>query len=263
MAQAEVEAFRNKLLTKIQGEKAAQEVIIQAIESWTGHSVNGIGQIPMVRNGEHVGYFSTPLASMMSPSHDAREVAREVWAENTPTIRSRRTAYQKLLGTLEAVANQIADMDIETRSHIFSLKETNPTGLEEKLVLAMGSVASVAIAAKVLAVELQEAITRCDDVLVSRSSGRGRPRQEARYRLAEGFAKIFAKATGDRPTYSEDENGLHGKFTPALRELFDAVGWEDSDLSGPATAACAAVNEADLEIGRNSSLGGILGLPPY
>lgn len=254
-SRAEAQAFKDELEIKVQGEKAAHEVIIRAVETWTGHPINSFGQLPMVRDGEHVGYMSTRLASMMYPLHDVTKVAREVWAEKTPTIRSRRNAYQKLFDTLESALNQIGEMNTDAIVNLPSTKKSDPANLEEKLVLAMGSKKSVIIGSSFLTAELQEAIGHCDTILASRSSGRGRPREEAKYKVAQGFAKIYAKVTGERPTYSEDENGLHGRFTPALRKLFDAIGWDGVDLAGPANAACQSVEKEDLDFKKNSTLG--------
>jgi hypothetical protein len=84
---------------------------------------------------------------------------------------------------------------------------------------------------------------------------RGRSRNEAAYAVALELARLYAKVTGKRPTYAEGADGLSGEYTPALRNVFDALGWKKTNLRGPAEAARDAITEGDLEYAVNRLLG--------
>lgn len=259
-------AFYTEVGAKAQGEKAAKVAIIQAVKEWTGHPVKG-GKLPISRNGCFVHYEPSLLFSSAQPHVDA--IAKEVWAEKTSEIRARLKKFQTLMKDASSLTENLGALSIADKARLRptsidvtfeNIEAKGREHLEKNIIKSIGSVNSTLTSCQVLIAELEDAIARCKAELGNRQEKAGRPRDEAKYKVAEGFAVLFAKVTGEKPTFSQDPNGYHGKFTPALRDLFDAIGWESTDLEAPATAACKAVRMEDIDAPINKTLGGLLGL---
>ena len=82
------------------------------------------------------------------------------------------------------------------------------------------------------------------------SKGAGRAKDEAAHRVAMEAAKLYAKVTGSKPTYSEGPSGVSGKYTPFLRDVYDAFGWTERSLRTGAEAAISALEPSDFEYAR-------------
>lgn len=253
-----------KLAKKFQGEKSALEVIYSAAEKWTGHPASRDTGLPIVRNGEVVGWISGDgLLGQTSPT--AESVAKAVWIEATEDLKKRLKAYKKFQKQLEDFAQTFNALSDDQTAHIYrdrKLYEVNTGSLEEKIIDTIGPTKAMTSCIGSLQTALKDSAERCEAELASRpvNQGPGQSRNEERHQAAIALAKLYARMTGERPTYSQDKNGLHGPFTPILKEVFVALGWPEADLSGPADSARNSISDEDMDYGTNTPMGGILSL---
>jgi len=169
-----------------------------------------------------------------------------------------RNGLEAIRNTLGALEEQIDSLGV--RNLAWLLLEREPpkgAGPAERVVCAIGYLEALLISARGVARSVEKSLEVHGEQLGSKERQRGRPRIEARYRVALEFARLFARITGERPTYADGKHGPSGKFTPALRELFESLGWPEADISGPAKEARDAITDEDLRTPEIAQRGGI------
>lgn len=262
------EDVRAKVLKRIEGENAARQSIIRSVEKWTGHRVDERGRVPVVRNGVLIGhninFLSSVYNSTFSPVSDPIGiVTKGVWAEDTKTLKERLIQYRKLRAAIMSALDELAEMPLENLWGIRDGSAPLTQEIEDKVLFSIGYKESFKASTFGFLRDLAQAIERTQIELDKRPSSRGRPRNEARHLVAKELAALFVYTTGEKPTYSSGPSGYSGKFTPALDELFSALGWE-ADLEGPAKVAIEAVlpelDKQRINAEPKGILGGLLGL---
>lgn len=257
----EIEAEVRAHSEKLQAINQADEVVLSAVRKWTGQDVGTDDPIPIVRGGRQVATLRNtlltgrPIARVSSASlieHKA-EIDRKI-----EHLKAVEAASLALIEVFESMSHMDRGM-LEAGQGIYSenaLRAGRPP-LAERLIGEVGLVTSAFIAARALAANSVEEINKLQEELQQRSSKPGRPRNEAAHAVARELALLYAKVTGKKPTYSEGVSGLSGDYTPALRDVFDALGWKSTSLRGPAEAAIAAISEDDMRY-EETAIGGLL-----
>lgn len=226
----------------------AEGAIRTAIRNWSGgHEADAEG-LPVLREGKvyrHSVAFTDPVKSVLSASVTPSD----------PEKKKREERLERIAAAALSVVDAIVELPPEERSYIRCSEI--PPSIEGRVVNALGSDIALVQAAYQTAIAARQSIALQRKVWGGAKRKRGAPRHEAAYAVARELAKIYAKITGRPPTYSEDENGLSGEFTPVLRDVFDALGWQGRQLRGPATAAIKSVTEADLAFTAPMPFGGL------
>jgi len=269
VAKALIEAkIRSDIGAEVRSITEKQQAIIRAeaainseIGRWTGTDVGTGHTVPIVRDGKQVG---TLPGTILSGSAAAKIAALSLLDPKAEVDR-KRAASNRVADAARALIDALGDMTwadragLEMRFGAFSENALrgDQLSLQERVIREIGIVESSIIAAKALITKVEKQVQD----LKGPKSGRGRPKNEAAHAVARELALLYAKVTGKRPTYSESPDGLSGAFTPALRRVFDALGWSATALKGPAEAAVAAVTEADLQYER-IGLGGLFSSLP-
>lgn len=134
---------------------------------------------------------------------------------------------------------------IKSAKRLSKREKTKPTSVEANVIEALGATTACHTALEMVLdgiVSLKNLKAR---QLATYPKGPGRPRIEKHYAVARELAEIYNLMTGETPTFSQSGALLHGRFTPALRCVFDTLGWNEIDLSGPAEAAVAKFKSTD------------------
>lgn len=238
--------------------KQANAVIIRSVEAWTGFSQNPQGQLPVVRGGSLVAYLTNQNALAGDPISN---VTFGFYAKSNNELKASIRVLKNLKKSLSDFLEAAGTADFDTvrmlQSHGSSFP--NDDKLEARMIFAIGHWEAAVISTTSLLEQVDKRLELIEYFLSERPSGQGRPRFEPRYAVARNFARLFAKVTGETPTYSEGRDGLSGKFTPALRALFDALEWDGADLEGPAKAAIDALEPDDYLPPQSHVMGGLLG----
>ncbi|MBZ0129633.1 MAG: hypothetical protein K8F59_11005 [Rhodobacteraceae bacterium] len=256
--EAEMKAHAEKHHAVIQ----AVEVIYEAVTNWTGIEVTPSERIPIIRNGKRVGELPQSLFAI----NPVREVAEASLVEDTGELKRKLDNLRAVFETSEALAKALGKMTFSERSKldVHGLRNRNDLqlepSLEARIIHEIGLTFTTFLSSKALFDGAKKEIEELESKLRDRNLGRGRPRNEAAHSVAQKLAQLYAKVTGRRPTYSAGPDGFHGEFTPALRKVFDTLGWSETDLSGPAQKAIESIDESVLMYGENNpaSLNSIL-----
>lgn len=257
-ARHKIEAEARLLAEKEQAITRANEEIYSEIGRWTGIAVGPDGYIPIIRNGKQVGTLPQTILTG-SPVEKVTAASR---IEHKSEIERKISALQSVIvssaGLIEALGNMtyLDRAGLEARRW-WARNSLRGEGapLDERLLQEIGWVNSAAIAARALSTTAETQLGELQEELTKREVKPGRPRNEAAHAVARELALLYAKITGKRPTYAEGADGLSGDYTPALRNVFDALGWKKTGLRGPAQAAIEAVTEADLKYEEIKPLG--------
>lgn len=257
--------FADEVSKKAQREIAARAAIIRSIEKWTGYVPNEMGWVPLVRHGKFIGYEEGVNYLDVGHADRIKRVTFGVWSEDRKTLQLRLEHYKKLRDALGDVLRNIADMSDENVLRIPMGEYPSQDDIHAKLLFSIGYISATWRASIKLSENLNKAIGALEHKLGEHRSTRGRPRSAERYDVAREFALLFQHITGERPTYSKGRDGFSGKFTPALADLFKAIGWQSSNLEGPAKAACEAAKAKEIWHPKNRQptglLGGLFSLP--
>lgn len=271
-ATKEIEAEARALQEKEHAIKRAEEAILAAIQRWTGEEIQLGEPLPRFRGGARVG---TIFAGFFSPN-PIREVVNAARIEERSEIERKIAEYKRLKEAADAMHEAFVGMgyfqrlelqsttigEIDSRQNGADQGRRDQLPLKVRLIHEIGLISSAGIANNELALRARAKIEELEGKLKQRKgTKKGRPRNEAAYAVALGLAKLYAQVTGDRPTYSAGVDGLSGRYTPALREVFDALGWTEINLRGPAEGAIAEISNADLEYEENT-IGGLLSAWP-
>lgn len=243
----------------------AEEVIYAAISNWTGIKVTRGDSIPIVRDDRKVGELRDNPHTVLSRC-PVEHIAK---ASMTVQKKELKRKIKALKGVKKTTVALIEALGVMTNTDRFQLETSTWPAMnvlrdrivpsKERLIREIGLVNSAQISAIAL---FKTATTQLDEVQVELEKHevkRGPHKNEAAYAVALELARLYAKITGKRPTYSEDTSQkpivYGGEFTPELRAVFDALGWEFG-LRGPATEAIKAITETDLQY-EEIRLGGL------
>lgn len=238
----------------------AEAIIYSEVSRWVGFEVPNGGLVPIVRNGNRVGQL--PATVLGNP---ARRVAEAVLVEGKGEIQRKKQHYSAIFegcrGTLRALfdANMIDRIDLEVSARLHASKDTGEgrAALETRIIREIGIIEASTISLFALLEATSAEIERLESKLEAIKTGtRGAPRNESAYAVALELAQLYAKVTGKRPTYAEGRDGLSGEYTPALRNVYDALGLSVG-LRGPATTARDAITDDDMRYETNH-LSGLL-----
>lgn len=238
----------------------AKRVIYSAVSDWIGETVTEGSDVPIVRDGKTVGYLPKDLFG----SDQVEKVTSASKTESKREFENKVERFAKVTAAADALMNSLNKLSHLERATLnygpfeFSRKTNLP--VEERIVREIGYLYSALIACSSLKSQSETAQKDALRELEIRRTGVGRPRNYAAYAVALELARLYAKVTGKRPTYSEDPNGVSGEYTPALRDVFDSLGWGDISLSGPAEAAKSMITDEDLDHPKIGPMGGITGL---
>lgn len=258
-AKSDVET--SKLFEKEQSIIDTRAVIYSAIGNWIGEKIEEGGVIPIVRNGETVG----TLPQTIFGDGPVEQVTAASKADYKTDLKNKAERIAKTAGDAEVLMNSLLEMTGQERTGLdfgpFEFFGNSYEPLEVRIIKEIGYVRSALIACSMIKSEAEVMQKSALAGLKGRETRPGRPRNEAAYAVALELARLYAKVTGRRPTYSEDPNGVSGEYTPALRDVFDSLGWSDITLSGPAEAAKKKITDEDLDHPRIGAHGIHLGLP--
>lgn len=244
---AEVSAFEAKQQALI----AADEVIFSVLGRWTGTTIKRGDDIPIVRDGATVGTLVNPAWA----SCPVKRITDASLIEHKAEIDRKISDFEGVADAADALVKALARMSLFNRfeldnsgsSPYRNVLSDGKAPLEERIISEIGIVSAARIAALALTANAVGYASDWKKELKKRKRKPGRPRNEAAHAVARELALLYAKVTGKRPTYSEGADGLSGEYSPALRDVFDALGWRDTGIKGPAQAAIGALTEADMK----------------
>lgn len=220
-------------------------VIKTAIEAWTNHLIQDDSPVPVIRDG-HVRNHGM-LSAWPSVSSMADELVRAAGLENRIQLQTRYDRLSSCRDAIRLTMQAFSDLKPVERSYP-SITSTFPWGktTERRVIDGLGVWLALPASCESAIEMLEEQIKQIEEAISQFEITRGRPRDEAAHQVAISLGRIFATVTGRKPTYSEDADGLHGDFTPLLRNVFNALGWNRT-LRGPAEAAVNSISESYLQ----------------
>lgn len=237
----------------------AKDAIYAALSHWVGETVRQYDDIPMVRDGKRIGTMQQTLLGQGWEVDNIVAASKLMKASEMKKLRDDYNRLAKLAFQLSSGLINLDTMDL-VKLDTIPKKATHDT--ETKVIRALGVVPSILISLNDLKEALDQQTDEISKKLDTPAGQRGRPKNEATHGVALRLAKLYARVTGKRPTYSEGPNGLSGEYTPALRSVFDALGWEKVSLRSPAEAAIMKISERDLQPYINALSPGLLSYQP-
>lgn len=265
MAEAEARAEIQRYEEKLHARKCAKAVIYAALAQWTGIDFGEDAPIPIVRQGEHVGslgkgfFGSGPVEKVLNASLIDHKSDIEKKISELQAVAAAAEELIQALGKL-SYGDRIG-LDVSSKASLHNIESWGSLSFQERILREMGTVKATDIVTSTLVEGVSQRIEALQRDLAGRELKRGRPRNEAAHAVALELARLYAKVTGKSPTYSSGKDGLSGEYTPVLRDVFDALGWKDLDLRGPAENARDNISEADLRH-EEMTLGGLLSAAP-
>ncbi|HDY95193.1 hypothetical protein LCGC14_0105830 [marine sediment metagenome] len=222
----------------------ARNMIYSALSRWVGETVEPYGDIPLVRDGVRIG---TMQQTLLGQGRDVEYILAASKLLKASDLRKLREDLRKLSEMSDSLTTALMSLDLMDLLSLDTVPKAASHDTEVKVIRAVGTVSSTFIALADLKTSLDQQAENIQKKLSALTGQRGRPKNEATHGVAVRLAKLYARVTGRRPTYSEGPNGLSGEYTPALRSVFDALGWESVSLKSPAEAAIAQISEQDLQ----------------
>ncbi|MCR9061815.1 MAG: hypothetical protein NXI02_31110 [Rhodobacteraceae bacterium] len=229
-------------------ENAVEEVIYQHISKWTGYEVRPGSEIPFVVRPDvdpaHYAGFQMDYGFWRppDPSRDpVKAVLQAAIFESPRTLIEQRKRLTKLGKALLTCADALSglqdeDVHILTPLRVSAVPEEND--LLDRLLLVSGPVASLHRLIRSSLKKTDRIIANIDERLPPELEKKaGRPKNIQRHMVALELARLYRFVTDEHPTYSENRDGLSGKFTPLVRDVFNEFGWKNASLRGPVEAA--------------------------
>lgn len=250
MVETELEAEVRRGTEKLNAINRAEEVIFSALSDWTGCECGPGKAIPIIREGERVG--------QIHPSgirdNSARKVASASLTKHASELEGKISRLRSITETSAALTEAVNELSYGERARLTAassvsldkLRNWHSLPLEERIFREIGSVKTLYGAIGLIVEACEQEVKTLGEELSKREKRRGRPKNEAAYAVAHELARLYAKVTGKRPTYSAGKDGLSGQFTPVLKDVFDALGWEGVDLRGPTESARDGISDDDL-----------------
>ncbi|MBF9060755.1 hypothetical protein HKCCSP123_16360 [Rhodobacterales bacterium HKCCSP123] len=251
MSEQEEQQVRNRL----------EVVISTEIKHWTNLEVKPGDPVPVVRNGQQVGTLRQtvlgydPARALLNAALVDDEMEKKKAIEAFSRVGK---ASKALIRSLEAVKSTGWTPSDPSAYRVLSDALLPADGtLAERIIRQVGIGTSAEIAAHAL-IKLADGL---EGQLANPPGKRGAKKNAAAYAVARELARLFARVTGEKPTFSVSKGVPAGQYTPALRAVFDALGWEKTDLKGPANDAVQSITDADLQHVKNRPLWSILTRP--
>jgi hypothetical protein len=231
----------------------ARDAIYSAISKWVDQDVREGDDFPLLREGKPTGKMWQEMPHLVD------QVEKTIWAaelKDTAELKKLMGDYKKILQCSSELTKQMRAMG---EWDLFGLSSKKPKyDMETKVIRALGTVPSAFVSLDELKDALEYQIENISNKLKNIDNVRGRPRNEAAHGVALGLAKLYSGITGKKPTYSEGPSGLSGQYTPALKDVFIALGWEETSLKGPAETAIKNINADGLSQEIKPSFTGLL-----
>jgi len=254
--QAEARALRQKL----DAINTARAAIYSAISAWTGEVIRPGDPIPVIRNGRKVSEIHSNTLLHGDPTDPVTSASL---IEHRSTLERKEKNLCNVKEKAQALISALTELSYSERIELDRQKQfSEDARLASRIIAQVGYLTSSVVGCSQMMLRSEEEILKVQKELKKRQRGKGRPRNDAAYAVASELAYLYANVTGQKPTYSEGPDGLSGQYTPALRDVFDSLGWTELSLRGPAEAAILKVGPEDLAYDKNQTLGGLLGLPP-
>jgi len=222
----------------------ARNVIYSALSRWVGEPVEPYADIPLVRDGVRIGTMQQTILSQGRDVDHILAASKFLKASDLRKLHNDLCKLSAMSAGLEAALTNLDFMDLIS---LDTVPKTASHDTEVRVIRAVGTVTSTFIALSDLKESLDQRADDTQKKLSTLNGRRGRPKNEATHGVAVRLAKLYARVTGRYPTYSEGSNGLSGEYTPALRSVFDALGWKSVSLKSPAEAAISQISEQDLQ----------------
>lgn len=269
----QVASAADRFAAENNAKNAGRDAIYSALSHWTSQNCAPGEPIPVVRSGEivhwiHPSPLANALAGTIGETSPVDSVLNSAFLPSVTELKSEKKAIERLLASLETVMKKARSLDVMpwwmvTRS--WSDLSGQPDQ-SVNVVHAVGLGDSLNISIHGVIFNCRQRIRHLEDDLSQLQPSLGRPKNIAAHRVAEEYGKLYAKVTGKFPTYGESPDGMAGEFTPALRDLFDALGWNEKTLRGPAESARLAVTDEiirSVEPAENNRSSGLLNALPH
>lgn len=233
-------------------QKEAADFICASVSKWTNTQYEKGYTLPIMKDGECIKP-ATPTPSGENP-REIDEVLLAAQLENRTDLKARIARIEALEKSLMAFRSTLNAL---TPDEIARLDLVQPnwewdTNVRVVSALGLGAAFNASIAAS--STSIKRILREEREKLAKVAKSRGRARSEAAYGVALTFAQLYSIVTGKRPTFAENENGLHGEFTPYLADLFKIFGWGEKSMKRPAEEALKSL---DYEAIRSARIGKI------
>lgn len=233
----------------------AEKVIYEHASKWADVSVSVGDPIPIIRDNQKVGEIPSTILGGVAEVEKILMASKEL---RTPDIKNRLEELKTLKADAEALRDKLAAFDPALLARAVYAAQNMHKDLNGRIIKALGADNAAYFGLEIIAVGLSEQISALEHELENRGPvGPGRARDQAAHNVAIAAAKFFTKLTGEMPTFGEGPDGLTGKFTPFLRDLYDAFGWPKRSLRGGLEAAIKSTSQDDLTYVRKGLRAGI------
>lgn len=234
-------------------ENAAKNVIYAAASKWVGQELNVGDKIPIRTKYAGFGY---PSEISISGNEEIEAILSASKEMNTKDLKGHIETLETLLKLAETFRDELAKFDPPTLEMAVASVHNYHSGLEGRILNAFGIGNAAFLSVDALAVGLAGQLIERKQELTDRNLGQGRPPNYPAKRVAEKAGIFYKTVTGQQPTNGEGSNGLSGGFTPFLRDLYDAFGWQETSLRAGLEAAIARSQNFNSTAVRNH-------LPPF
>ena len=239
---------------KSNARKNAESVIYAHVSDWVGEELEVGRAIPMPREHDK-GVTNIMVASAMGSVPQVWAILEASKLLDTPALKTNLSTLEKIQENAANMRRMIAKLDAGMMAKAKVAARNLQPSLEGRIVDALGADVAAYMGLEVIEIGTMEQIEFLKAEIKFRPfTGAGRARNEAAHRVALEAARLFAKVTGEKPTYSESQGMLFGRFTPFLRDIYDAFGWKRRSLRTGAEAAIASLTADDFGQKQNSAL---------
>ncbi|MFG6565946.1 hypothetical protein ACGYLI_17155 [Sulfitobacter sp. 1A13421] len=236
----------------------AKDAIYSALSRWVGETVHQDVAIPMVRDGKRIG---TMQQTILGQGREVDDIVAASKLMKASELRKLRDDYNRISKRAVQLADGLTSLDPADLFKLGAAPRNATYDTDTKVIRAIGIIPSLLISLPELLAALEQQTNYLEKKLDTSGAALGRSKNEAAHGVALRLAKLYARVTGKRPTYSEGPNGLSGEYTPALRSVFDALGWKTVSLKSPAEAAISQITDEDLQPYVNALSYGLLSYP--
>ena len=221
-----------------------ERVIYAHMSKWVGSELIQGQSIPNIRKRS----FANRMPDTVFVGESVAAILKASRIYKTPELKERLEALEKIKAQAESMRRGIAELDNELMASAKNAATNLQPNLEGRVIAAMGADVAAYMGLEIIAIGAVEQIAHLKYEIGQRPKKAGAAKNEAAHRVALESARLYAKATGKKPTYSENSDGLHGEYTPFLRAIYDAFGWKKLSLKLPAKEAINALSERDYRL---------------
>lgn len=250
-----------KFLGKDTARNAAEKAVYAHVSKWAGTTIEPGAPIPILQDTSiHSQHCMKELrgTSLTGPPAIVRELLNAANLLKRKELEDKLQELEQLKACFEETLKVFARVDPAILLRAEALGKCSRDDLHRRIVLALRPTDAACTGLEILADGLESEIGETSLELVRHGKPRlGAQKDKAAYEVAYQAAKLFAVVLGEKPTYSEqhtgkDKNGKanpnvhYGRYTPFLRDLFNALGWEKRSLRAPANEAIAGLIDSDF-----------------